>query len=62
MLSGQPELVERTLNAWLVPRARNERTGDISHPSIVYVVGADGRITYVVTGNVETIAAAVRAL
>jgi len=62
VLSGPPDVVERTLSAWRVPRTRNEKTGDISHPSIVYVVGADGRIAYVVTGNAEVISAAVRAL
>ena len=62
VLSGPPEDVERTLNAWRVPRARNEKTGDISHPSMVYVIGADGRIAYVVGGGADAIAAAVRAL
>jgi protein SCO1/2 len=62
VLSGPPDVVERTLNAWRVPRARNPKTGDISHPSIVYIVNAEGRITYVVTGGAEAIAAAVRAL
>jgi len=62
VLSGPPNVVERALNAWRVPRVRNEKTGDFSHPSVVYVVGPDGRITYVVAGGAETIAAAVRAL
>jgi protein SCO1/2 len=62
VLSGEPNQVERTLNRWRVPRVRNEKTGDISHPSIVYVIGADGRIAYVVSGNADAISAAVRAL
>jgi protein SCO1/2 len=62
VLSGPPDIVERTLNAWRVPRVRNERTGDFSHPSVVYVVSPDGRITYVVAGGADAIAAAVRAL
>lgn len=62
VLSGPPDVVERTLNAWRVPRVRNQRTGDISHPSIVYVIDARGRITYVVSGNAEAISAAVKAL
>jgi protein SCO1/2 len=62
VLSGPPDVVERTLNRWRVPRTRNLKTGDIIHPSIVYVVAADGRIAYVVNGDAETIAAAVRAL
>jgi protein SCO1 len=62
LLSGSPAVVERTLNAWRVPRVRNERTGNLSHPAIVYVVGPDGRIAYVVQGSATAIAAAVRAL
>ena len=62
VLSGPPEIVERTLNAWKVPRVRNEKTGDLTHPPIVYVIGADGRITYAVGGNADAISAAVRAL
>ena len=62
VLSGQPDVVDRTLNAWRVPRVRNARTGDVSHPSLVYVIGADGRVTYVVNGGVDVIAAALRAL
>ena len=62
LLSGSPQAVERTLNAWRIPRVRNEETGALSHPAIVYVVGPDGRIAYVVQGNASAIAAAVRAL
>lgn len=62
VLSGPPDEVERALNAWRVPRVRNQKTGDISHPAIVYVIGATGRITYAVNGNADAIAAAVRAL
>lgn len=62
VLSGIPDSVERVLNAWRVPRARNQRTGDVSHPSVVYVIGPDGRIAYVVSGSQPVIKAAVEAL
>ena len=62
VLSGAPDSVERVLNAWRVPRARNERTGDVSHPSVVYVIGSDGRIAYVLNGGQTVIRAAVEAL
>jgi cytochrome oxidase Cu insertion factor (SCO1/SenC/PrrC family) len=62
VLSGEPDDVERVLNAWRVPRVRNTRTGAISHPSMTYVIGADGRIHYVVNGGADVIAAAVAAL
>ena len=60
--SGSPDTVERVLNAWRIPRVRNPRSGDISHPTVVYVLDADGRIAYVVNGGAEAIAAALRAL
>lgn len=62
VLSGATEDVERTLNAWRIPRVRNEKTGDLSHPSLVYVIAPNGRIAYVVNGSDEQIFAAVRAL
>lgn len=62
VLSGEAMAVERVLNAWRIPRIRNERTGDLSHPSLVYVIGRDGRINYVLPGGAEAIVAAVRAL
>jgi protein SCO1/2 len=62
VLSGPTAAVERALNAWRMPRTRNQRTGDIIHPPIVYVIGPNDRITFVVNGNADTIAAAVRAL
>jgi protein SCO1 len=62
VLSGVPDSVERVLNAWRVPRARNERTGDVSHPSVVYVIGTDGKIAYVLSGSQTVIRAAVEAL
>ena len=62
VLSGDPMVVERVLNAWRIPRVRNERTGDLSHPSLVYVIGRDGRIAYVLPGGADAIVAAVRAL
>jgi cytochrome oxidase Cu insertion factor (SCO1/SenC/PrrC family) len=62
VLSGATEDVERALNAWRIPRVRNEQTGDLSHPSPVYVIAPSGRIAYVVNGIDEQILAAVRAL
>jgi protein SCO1/2 len=62
VLSGATDDVERALNAWRIPRVRNEKTGDLSHPSLVYVIAPSGRIAYVVNGSDEQILAAVRAL
>jgi cytochrome oxidase Cu insertion factor (SCO1/SenC/PrrC family) len=60
VLSGPVETVEQVLNAWRVPRVRNPATGDLTHPSMVYVIGRDGRIHYAVPGGGELIAAAVK--
>jgi protein SCO1/2 len=60
VLSGSPLVVERALNAWRVPRVRNEKTGELSHPAIAYVLNAEGRITYAVPGSAAAMAAAVR--
>jgi cytochrome oxidase Cu insertion factor (SCO1/SenC/PrrC family) len=62
VLSGDPELVERTLNAWRVPRTRNDRTGEIIHPALLYVVDREGRLAYALGGNAGVLAAAVQTL
>lgn len=62
VLSGPVEEVERTLNRWRIPRVRNEVTGDLSHPTMVYVIGRDGRINYITPGGADLIVAAVRSL
>ena len=62
VLSGSVEDVERTLSKWRIPRVRNERTGDFIHPTMVYAIAPNGKITYVVPGGTDQILAAVRAL
>lgn len=62
VLSGPVEEVEQVLNAWRIPRVRNAATGDFSHPTMVYVIAPDGRITYVTPGGAGLIEAAVKAL
>jgi cytochrome oxidase Cu insertion factor (SCO1/SenC/PrrC family) len=47
--SGDVEAVEAMLAAWNVPAARDERTGEISHPALVYVVDGQGRLAYAFT-------------
>jgi cytochrome oxidase Cu insertion factor (SCO1/SenC/PrrC family) len=59
LLSGDVAAVERTLSAWRVPRARNPATGEVTHPSMVYVVGPDGRLAYALGADPEVIVAAV---
>ena len=59
VLSGAPEAVEEVLTRWRIPRTRNAQTGDVTHPSVVYVV-KDGRIRYAFPGGEEAIRAALR--
>lgn len=53
VLSGPVDEVEATLDAWRMPRTRDPRTGDISHPPLVYVVDAHGRIAFATTGGIS---------
>ena len=62
VLSGAVEQVESVLNAWNIPRSRNESTGDVTHPSLVYVVDNNGRIAFASTGGSENLAALLRRL
>lgn len=52
VVSGTVEDVNATLDAWNIPRERDTRTGDVTHPGIVYLVEADGTIAYGSTGGV----------
>jgi cytochrome oxidase Cu insertion factor (SCO1/SenC/PrrC family) len=62
VLSGDVASVERTLSAWRVPRARNPATGDVTHPSMVYVVSPRGRLAYALGADAGAIAGAVEQL
>lgn len=62
VLSGDVAAVEHTLSAWRVPRVRNSSTGDLTHPTIVYVVSPRGRIAYALGADADAIVAAVSAL
>lgn len=56
MLGGEVTRVEAVLDAWGVARERDARTGDVTHPALVYIVD-DGRIAYATTGDARTVAA-----
>ena len=55
VLGGSVEDVERALDAWQVPRSRDAATGQVAHPSLVYIVGPDGRIAYASNGHTQTL-------
>lgn len=46
VLSGEVTSVTSALDGLNVPWKRDETTGDVVHPALVYVVGADGRVAY----------------
>lgn len=56
VLGGSVEEVGAALDAWQVPHERDPRTGDVSHPPLVYLLGRDGRIVYAATGNTGVLA------
>lgn len=55
VLSGPVAAVESTLDAWGVPRARDPRTGDLTHPRLVYLLDGEGRIAYATSGGPRAI-------
>ncbi|MDP2956694.1 MAG: SCO family protein [Longimicrobiales bacterium] len=52
VLGGGVEAVEAALDAWGVPRERDERTGEISHPSLTFLVEGDGTVAFATSGGV----------
>jgi protein SCO1 len=62
VLGGSIRDVERVLTAWLVPHDRNDRNGEVTHPSVVYIVDRAGRIAFAASANARTLAALARRL
>jgi cytochrome oxidase Cu insertion factor (SCO1/SenC/PrrC family) len=50
LVGGDVEPVQAALDAWNVPRERDERTGDVSHPALAFLVEPDGTVAYGTTG------------
>lgn len=51
LLGGDVADVEAALDAWKVARSRNERTGEVIHPALVYLVEPDGTVAFASTGG-----------
>lgn len=49
VLSGEPDQVEALTTAWSIPVSRDELTGEIFHPSLIFVLGHDGKVVYAFT-------------
>jgi cytochrome oxidase Cu insertion factor (SCO1/SenC/PrrC family) len=62
VLSGSVDAVEAVLDAWQVPRSRDTNTGEVTHPSLLYIVDRDGRVAYASTGGVDALVSLVRRL
>jgi len=62
VLSGDVAAVEAALDAWGVPRDRDERTGELSHPALTFLVEGDGTVAYATAGSREQIVALARRL
>ena len=56
LVGGAVSEVEGVLDAWRVPRSRDLGTGEITHPSLVYVIDAAGRIAFIATGGASVLA------
>jgi hypothetical protein len=48
--------VNDVLDAWNVARERDPRSGDVTHPPLVYVVDPSGRLAYATSGGVAMMA------
>lgn len=62
LLGGEIADVEATLDAWGVGRWRDTRTGEVTHPALVYVLDGEGRIAFAVNGGVASLVELVRRL
>jgi cytochrome oxidase Cu insertion factor (SCO1/SenC/PrrC family) len=62
ILSGAVDDVEKTLDAWHIPRQRDTNNGDITHPAAVYIVDREGRLAFATTGGVDLLTALLRRL
>ena len=62
LLGGSIRDVEAVLTAWQVPHTRNDRNGEVTHPSVVFIVDRAGRIAFAASANARTLAALARRL
>jgi protein SCO1/2 len=55
MLSGNVEQVNRVLDVWAVGRARDTKTGDVSHAAVAYVVDRRGHLVARLDGGFDRV-------
>ncbi|HZD04682.1 MAG TPA: SCO family protein [Longimicrobiales bacterium] len=59
-LSGEVDEVNAALDAWGMTRSRDLRTGDLTHPPLVFVLDPGGTVAYASTGGARALAELVR--
>lgn len=57
VLSGAPAEVNAALDRWNVPRNRNESTGQVDHPALVYILDTDANIAFAANGDERILSA-----
>lgn len=62
IVSGDVPSVEAVLDRWNVPRTRDEKTGEVTHPNLIYIVDANGKIAYATKGDADAIEQLVKRL
>jgi cytochrome oxidase Cu insertion factor (SCO1/SenC/PrrC family) len=62
VVSGTVDAVEEGLDAWGIVRIRDEQTGDITHPALIYLLDSDGTVAYGSTGGVKQLSSLVERL
>lgn len=62
VVSGSVDDVNAALDAWGIPRERDETTGDVTHPGIVYIVDSEGALAFGSSGGVEQMVSLARRL
>jgi protein SCO1 len=60
ILGGSVAAVEAALDAWEVPRSRNLTTGEVTHPSLTYIVDAAGVLAYASNAGTDALVALLR--
>jgi hypothetical protein len=55
VVGGEVAEVEAALEAWNVTHVRDERTGDIIHPGLAYVVDRRGTVAYLASGLTQLV-------
>ena len=62
VVSGEVDAVEAGLDAWGIVRVRDEQTGDITHPALIYLLDSDGTVAYGSTGGVRQLSSLAKRL